>query len=186
MRDKDIILFVAFEVEKMKWSTHQLKKLQHKGLTLDEVIELSSLKEINHEIREVSPVHVRGRMDYSAEKITFQLHLTGTLILPCSRSLVDVEFPFDIQTTETFYTSSNEMIDGADDYHLLAGDVLDLIPVIEDNILTEIPIQIFSDKPVTEEMSQGQGWEVIAETEVKEKLDPRLAELAKFFDKDKE
>ncbi len=186
MIDKDIILFVAFEVKKMKWSVHQLQKLQHKGLNLDEVIDLSSLRERNHEIRAVSPVHVDGRMDYSAAKITFHLHLTGTLILPCSRTLADVEFPFDIRTIETFYRSPDEDMYDAEEYHLLEGDVLDLLPVIEDNILTEIPIQIFSDEPVSEEMSHGQGWEVVAETEEQEKVDPRLADLAKFFDKDKQ
>src|SRR5699024_2638366 len=119
---------------------YQLRKLQHKEILLDEMIDMSLLKERNKEIRLVSPVHVTGRIDYSPTRIVCSLQITGTLTLPCSRTLVDVVFPFDIHTIETFLPSS-EALDDTEECHLLEGEVLDLFPVIEDNILIEIPMQ---------------------------------------------
>ncbi|MNG37517.1 hypothetical protein D3C84_1248960 [compost metagenome] len=52
-----------------------------------------------------------------------------------------------------------------------------------ENIILEIPIQIFSDEASTEAPMKGQDWQVITEKEQTEKVDPRLAGLAKFFDK---
>ena len=45
----------------MKWSIHQLNKLRNKGLTLDEMVDVSELKEVEKDIREINPVHVTGR-----------------------------------------------------------------------------------------------------------------------------
>ena len=47
----------------MKWSIHQLNKLRNKGLTLDEMVDVSELKEVEKDIREINPVHVTGRVD---------------------------------------------------------------------------------------------------------------------------
>jgi uncharacterized protein len=169
----------------MKWSIHQLQKLQHKGLTLDETIDMSGLKEHNREIIDVSPVHVKGRVDFSSSQIVFHLHVTGSLVLPCSRTLVEIQFPFDIQTTETFLLNA-DWLDGDGDFHTLEGDTLDLLPILEENILVEIPMQVFAED-VAEDAprapSKGQDWQVIEEVEKTEKVDPRLASLAKFFDK---
>jgi uncharacterized protein len=170
----------------VEWHVHQLKKYQHKPLTIDETVELSELKKINHEIRDVSPVHVTGKVDVSSDKATFHLHVTGTLVLPCSRTLVDVEFPFDITTTEHFLLQPVEF-EGDEDLHEPQGEVIDLIPVIERNILVEIPMQIFAENPNKEQSApqSGKDWQVITELEKEEKVDPRLAGLAKFFENDK-
>ena len=49
----------------MKWSIHQLNKLRNKGLTLDEMVDVSELKEVEKDIREINPVHVTGRVDFA-------------------------------------------------------------------------------------------------------------------------
>jgi uncharacterized protein len=168
----------------MKWSIHQLQKYRHKGLTLDEMADVSELKKMNTDIREISPVHVQGRVDFGSDKVTFHLHITGTMVLPCSRTLVDVPFPFDIHTTEVFLLAKSEY-EGDEDFHYLEGEVLDLLPVIKENILLEIPLQVFSEEaePADGAPTKGQDWQVISEKEKTEKIDPRLAGLAKFFDK---
>ncbi|MFZ3588037.1 YceD family protein [Bacillus sp. DJP31] len=169
----------------MKWHVHQLSKYQNKPLTIDEMVDLSELKKRNHEIRDVSPVHVTGKVDVSSDKATFQLHLTGKLVLPCSRTLVDVDLPFDITTTEHFMLKPTEFA-GDEDFYQPQGEVIDLLPVIEENILLEIPLQIFAENPNKEESApqSGKDWQVITELENKEKVDPRLAGLANFFTKD--
>lgn len=170
----------------MKWHVHQLKKYQHRPLILDELVEVSELKKMNHEIRDVSPVKVTGKVDVSSDKATFHLHLAGTLVLPCSRTLVDVEFPFDITTTEHFLLQPSDF-EVDQDLHEPQGEVIDLLPVIEENILLEIPMQIFAENPDEKKSApqSGKDWKVISELDKEEKVDPRLAGLANFFEKDK-
>ncbi|MFD3448030.1 YceD family protein [Microbacteriaceae bacterium 4G12] len=168
----------------MKWSINQLNKYRASGLTLDEVVDVSELKEMNEDIRDISPVHVTGRADLGANKFTFHLHIQGAMVLPCSRTLVDVTFPFEIETTEVFLASKQEY-EADTDVHYLQGEVLDLLPVIKENIILEIPMQIFSESASGGTPMQGQDWQVVTEQEKAEKVDPRLAGLAKFFDKQK-
>lgn len=169
----------------MKWHVHQLNKYRHKPFTIDEMVDVNELKKSNHEIRDVHPVHVTGKVDVSSDRATFQLHLTGKLVLPCSRTLVDVDLPFDITTTEYFLLQPSEFA-GDGDFYEPQDDVIDLLPVIAENILLEIPMQIFAENPNKEESApqSGKDWHVITEDENKEKVDPRLAGLADFFKKD--
>ncbi|MBO9130278.1 DUF177 domain-containing protein [Bacillus sp. 165] len=168
----------------MKWSIHQLQKYRNKGLTFDEMVDVSELKEENTDIREISPVHLQGRADFTSDYITFHLHITGTMVLPCSRSLVDVPLPFDVHTKEVFLLEHTEY-EGDEDFRYLEGEVLDLLPVIKENIILEIPLQVFSEEaePAGGAPTKGQDWQVISEKDQAEKIDPRLAGLAKFFDK---
>ncbi|MDG4655821.1 DUF177 domain-containing protein [Ectobacillus antri] len=165
----------------MKWSIHQLNKYRSKGLTFDETVQFDDLQDWP-EVRDLSPVKVSGKADLGASKYTFHLRIQGTMILPCSRTLVDVPLPFDIQTTEVFL-ASEEAYEADANIHYLQGEVLDLLPVIKENILLEIPMQIFSEAASDGAPTQGQGWQVISEDEKTEKIDPRLEVLAKFFDK---
>ncbi len=169
----------------MKWHVHQLNKYQHKPFAIDEMVDVKDLKKSNHEIRNVSPVHVTGTVNVSSDRATFQLQLTGKLVLPCSRTLVDVDLPFEITTTEYFMLKPTEF-EGDEDFYEPQEDVIDLLPVIEENILLEIPMQIFAENPNKEESApqSGKDWQVITELENKEKVDPRLAGLANFFKKD--
>jgi len=168
----------------MKWSIHQLQKLRNKGLLLDEIVDLNHLNERNPEIREVSPLHVTGRVDFGTNRYTFHLTITGYLILPCHRTLVDVKYPLSITTTETFFTTT-EWDSEDENVHILEDDVLDLTPVLEELILLEIPLQLFAEDVEGQETAptSGRDWEVKEYVEKEQKIDPRLAGLAKFFDR---
>ena len=171
----------------MKWSISQLNQLQNKGLFLDETVDVSDLKELETSIREISPVHVSGRTDLSSTKVTFHLTISGMMILPCSRTLVDVNYPFEIMTTETFLFNQTSDFETDEEFHQVQGDIIDLIPVIKENILLDIPIQIFSNNTNAEDAApqSGQDWQVISEENKKSQIDPRLAGLAKFFEEKK-
>lgn len=170
----------------MKWSVHQLHQLQTKGLAIDETVDVSDLKQIDKMIRDISPVHVEGRADIGVTKFTFHLTIEGTMVLPCSRTLVDVSYPFTIHTTETFFLNDYD-VNPDEDTHLVQGDSIDLLPIVKELVLLEIPLQVFAEGDNVQGAPQsGVGWEVITEEQVKNKIDPRLASLAKFFDKKEE
>ncbi|KEZ49976.1 MULTISPECIES: YceD family protein [Metabacillus] len=169
----------------MKWSINELNKLQNKGLQIDETIQLTDMRGALSEVRDISPVKVTGRADLGSSKAVFHLTLSGTLILPCARTLVDVPFPFEIHTTETFLLKPNADFEMEEDVHHVQEDIVDLIPVIKENILLEVPMQVFSDSVEENDQAapqEGKDWKVISEEENKNKIDPRLAGLSKFFD----
>ncbi len=94
-------------------------------------------------------------------------------------SLVDVTLPFDIKTTEVFQTSQEEFETEAE-IHCLEGEVLDL-PVIKENILLEIPMQIFSDDVSGGAPTQGQDWQVISEEDKEKPVDQDWQDLQSFL-----
>ena len=172
----------------MKWTISQLQKIRDKHLQIDEIVDVTDIKERDPQIRDVSPIKVTGRADIGSTKVTFHLHLSGKFILPCSRTLVDVNYPIDIETTETFLFKVAGIEYDGDDVTIVEGDVVDLLPVIKENLLLEIPMQVFCEDVNSEEAApqSGNDWTVISEEENKQKVDPRFAKLADFFENNKE
>lgn len=174
----------------MKWTIPQLKK--QRDFQFDEVIDLSEIKQQDEQIREISPVHVSGYLVISGDTFTFPLRIKGVMTLPCSRTLQDVEFPFDIEAKEIFrldyddelFSSQDEESD--DDIHLIKGDVIDLKPYIKERIILEIPLQIFSETADEEMLRSGKDWEYVTEVNKSNQIDPRLAKLSQFFNKNDE
>jgi uncharacterized protein len=171
-------------VKVVKWSISQLHKLQSKGLTIDEMVNVNDLESANNDIRKISLVHVVGHADIHSSEVIFQLTISGTMVLPCSRTLVDVEYPFCIHTTELFIEHDSEYKTD-EDAHFVEAEMIDLLPIIQENILLEIPIQIYytgEEKIEGAAPQSGNDWEVIHEKPNEKRIDPRLASLAKFFE----
>ena len=173
----------------MKWSIHQLSKYRQSGMPIDAYVQLDEVKDRNHEIREISPVHLKGQCTFGASQMTCQLTMTATLTLPCARTWEDVEYPIEVDVVEVFsWIDPEKRVDEDGDIHWVDGDVIDLQPVLEDIILLEIPMQVFKEN--TEgQMQGGKNWSYLTEDDIarqaeedEPKLDPRLAALAKYFD----
>ncbi|MGL4820153.1 MAG: YceD family protein [Bacilli bacterium] len=166
----------------MKWSIFQLKKHAHSLFPFQENLELSGILERNADIRKVEKCHVSGTIDTTATKITVDIHIVAELILVSSRTLEDVPFHVNIKTQETFLLDSTLQVE--DEVEVLEGETLHLTPLVEELILLEIPMQIYASD-TEEALQSGNGWEVIQEVEVEEKLDPRFQKLANLFKEEK-
>ncbi|WP_458414001.1 YceD family protein [Schinkia sp. CFF1] len=171
----------------MKWYINQFNQFRNKGIIVDEMVDVSELEKTS-DIRRIPPVHVKGHGDFGSNKITFTLTIEGTMILPCSRTLKDATHSFTIETTET-YLLSPEGYGQPDEenLHQVEGEVLDLMPMIKENILLEIPLQIYCDDPSLEggAPQSGKGWQVVSENEQKDRIDPRFLALKDFFNDNK-
>jgi len=170
-------------VIQLKWTLNQLQKYRNKDFIIDEIIRVDEIKEVDPTIREVSPMHLTGRGDIDSTKVTFHLKIEGYLILPCSRTLVDVKLPINVDTTETFLLQGS-VYETEEETYQVKGDVIDLMPVIREILLLEVPMQVFCEDVDSDEAApqSGKDWEVVSEEEQSKKIDPRLAGLAKFFD----
>lgn len=176
----------------MKWSIIQLQKHRDRGLEIDEKVDLTELTTLDNDIRRISPVHVTGRADIRHDQIVFQVKAMGEMIVPCSRTLVDVPYPFEIPLTERFLLKPEEgEFYETEDVHLPEGNVIDLRPILEEAIILEVPMQIFSEEADKYVVKSGNNWAFYEDEEElpeKEKpaVDPRLAELQNFFSSDDE
>ncbi|WP_163655783.1 DUF177 domain-containing protein [Listeria sp. PSOL-1] len=177
----------------MKWSLSQLKKSADDRLKIDEMVDLKSfLQKSNKDVRDASLVHVVGEQRIKNNEVTADFTLSGTWTLPCARTLVDVVYPYEIFAHETFVQKKEQLMD--ESWHLIEQDRIDLLPVIEELLLVEIPMQVFSEEALNEkDLPKGNDWELkteeenLAERKKNEpKVDPRLANLADFFNKDQD
>ncbi|MDW0109327.1 YceD family protein [Sporosarcina aquimarina] len=175
----------------MKWSIHQLRKFRQGAMPLDEVVDLGSVRERNSEIRAISPVRLTGSCTVGSKKVSFHFHLEGSMTLPCARTWEDVHFPFSIETDEQF-SWDEEVLAQDDEIHPIVGDTIDPMPVFEELILLEVPLQVYCDDADTVTEASGTGWSYTTDEVYNEKLteeqdkktDPRLAGLARFFESD--
>nr|WP_295971529.1 YceD family protein [uncultured Bacillus sp.] len=166
----------------MKWTTSQLQRYQNKEFLIDEIVNADEIMETDQTIRFVSPMHITGHADIGSNRVTFHLSIIGYLILPCSRTLVDVKYPINVETTETFLLDGFSY-ESEEEVHKVKGDVIDMMPIIQEILLLEVPMQVFCENSSEEGAPQsGKDWEVIQEQDKKDKIDPRLAGLAKFFE----
>lgn len=127
---------------------------------------------IGTDIRRISPIKVSGYMRNNEEEYQLDISVTGTMILPCARTLKDVEYPFDIQI--------NEVIGENDDNSLeIIQNRLEIFPIIWQYILVDVPLRVLHPD-AKEESIQGNGWRLITEDDKKEVIDPRLMALSEF------
>ncbi|WP_050181539.1 YceD family protein [Domibacillus robiginosus] len=176
----------------MKWSIIQLQKYRERGLEIDETVDVTELTTLDNDIRRISPVHVTGRADIRHDQIVFHVKATGEMIVPCSRTLVDVPYSFEIPLTERFLLKPEEGESyEEEDVHFPEGNVIDFRPILEEAIILEVPMQIFSEEADEHVVHSGKDWAFFEEEEElpekkKPAVDPRLAGLQNFFSSDDE
>ena len=158
-----------------------LTKLQNRKeneLIFNEVISLDEELYKETDIRSLSPLDVSINIhrvtdsDYSMD-----LNIKGTMILPCSVTLKDVNYPFEVKTE--LKVSNNDEND--EEYVKIMQNNIDIIPIIWQNIILEVPLKVISPDVKAENL-QGDGWKFITEEKVEEKdIDPRLEKLKEFL-----
>ncbi|PAV29899.1 hypothetical protein CIL05_08450 [Virgibacillus profundi] len=169
----------------MKFALAQIRKNAfNKPYSFSEKVDVSELETMNNDIREIKPVQVHGKYFVQGEEIIFSITISGEMILPCARTLVDVPYLFEINADEVFSTSPYYgEAEEENEIHPVIGEVLDLFPYIKENILLEIPFRVFSEEAKTSDQApvKGQGWEFISEETNEKTIDPRLKKLESFF-----
>lgn len=148
--------------------------------TFDELVDVSELELLNNDIRKIGSVQVKGTCIVDGDELIFSYTIDGTMILPCARTLVDVDYPFSFQVMDVFTTATETSRE--DIVYQITEDILDLKPHIIENIIIGTPYRVFSDEKVLE---KGEGWSYFTEEELSEqrknKVDPRLAKLKGLF-----
>lgn len=116
------------------------------------------------DIKDISPVKLNGYLYLDElDNLSINLNVKCDLTLISSVSLEDVNYPIDIDITELEFDDENKKTTNS----------IDLIPIIWQNILIEIPIRV-TDSSKDENISD--------KYIKKEEIDERLSKLKDFLD----
>ena len=114
-------------------------------------------------ILDMDEVSVQGEIRNNQEESVLNITVKGKMILPCNLTLEPVDYPFSLEIEENL----NETIKNSQ-------KTIDILPIIWENILMEIPMKVISPK-AKDMKTKGDGWELI--TDSKEKGNNSLAKL---------
>ena len=112
----------------------------------------------NTDIRKLSPVEVSAdikRITDTSYKMS--LEIKGEMTLPCSITLNDVIYPFDIKTEVKLSNEDEE----DEEYVKIIQNSIDILPIIWQNIALEIPLKVVSDD-VSDTPTSGDGWKLVS------------------------
>ena len=133
---------------KVKIDISKLLYNQVKEIEINESVEINSSYYQNTSIVSLKPVTLFGSISKNYEdKIVLQLSLKGIMILKDSRTLDDVSYEY-----------SSEINTLIDENMEIKQNMLDIEPILWENIILEVPIRIVSNEnPMN---IKGEGWEV--------------------------
>lgn len=120
----------------MKWSSEQLLKMAHQGLTFSETVDYSSLLTGKDDILAISPAKIEGEYTFEDPDYIFDLTISVTLTMACSKTLKPVEVPLHFEVTEAFSHFPG------DDRRLIEQNTVDLYPIVWSNIYLEKPLKV--------------------------------------------
>lgn len=116
-------------------------------------------------------IHVNGFITKSTlEGFDIQIQVDGVMELPCSITLKPVSVPFSIEIEGNL----DELLEEIEENHKKIENSIDLLPIIWENILMEIPMKVTSPDAYSTKV-EGNGWKFVTEEE--EEINPALAKL---------
>ena len=127
----------------------------------------------NTDIRRISPVKVNGYISNNNEEYELNITISGTMILPCARTLKDIEYPFSSEIDEVIGENDDDSLE-------INQNRLDIFPIVWQNILVDVPLRVLAPD-AKEESLEGDGWRLITEDTNEEAIDPRLAKLKDYI-----
>lgn len=130
-----------------------LRKLYGFGsINIDEELEIPKEYYQKTSVKSMEMVKVSGKIFINYEdNIELDLNLKSSFIIPCAITLEDVHIPFDINIDEEIQENT-----------LKDQFSLDLLDVLWENIVLEIPIRVVKEGAKLKSQ-KGNGWEIITE-----------------------
>lgn len=111
-------------------------------------------KYYNEEIKDIKDLSVEGTIvDNDTNEYEINLHIKGTLILASSINGSDVPENIDVEYSD--------FIENLVENYKNGSNSLDILPIIWENILLEVPIRAVNEND-SFEVDHGNGWEIVS------------------------
>ena len=152
----------------MNFDLLRLKNGIDKRIIVDEVYSFSEEELKGTDVTKLDNVHINGEITLNAlGDVYLSLEVDGVMIIPCAVTLKPVEYPFNI-------IIEGDLAEISEENEEKFINSIDILPIIWENILMEIPSRVVS--PNAKDMkTSGDGWKMIDDEEVSE--NPELAKL---------
>ncbi len=141
-------------------------------IEINEEIKNNQEYSANTELIDLKNTTVKGAITKnSVDDIILDVTLEGTMVLPCSITLKPVDYNFNC----TISGNIEELSEEIEKNNKKSENSIDILPIIWENILMEMPIKVVSDD-LSDAKLEGDGWKLITEKE-NEYINPELAKL---------
>lgn len=111
------------------------------------------------EILELNDVKIYGTISKnSLNDYYLDLEISGIMVLPCAVTLKPVNHDFNIKISDNL----NELLSEIDKNIKKVENLLDIFPIVWENILMEVPMRVVSSD-VSDVPLEGNGWKFIKE-----------------------
>ena len=160
-----------FVGDDMEYNLLRLKNDLERFIPIEEEYSFSKEQLKGTDVISLDDMKVVGEITKDAiDNIYLNVDVSGTLVLPCAITLKPVDYPFNIKIEGNI----DELVEENEKSVKKDENTLDILPIIWENILMEIPIRVVGDKNQSLQM-EGDGWKLITEEE--KKLNPELQKL---------
>ena len=123
-----------------------------KVIEINETIVFSSSDLKNTSIKKLDKVYVTGTINkVSDESVDLKININTVMTLEDSVTLEEVNYPLNIDI--------NKIVGNVDDdseYYKILQNTLDILPIVWENIVLEVPLRIVSNERET--VIEGDGW----------------------------
>lgn len=163
-----------FVGDDMEYNLLRLKNDLERFIPIEKEYSFSKEQLKGTDVISLDDMKVVGEITKDAiDNIYLNVDVSGTLVLPCAITLKPVDYPFNIKIEGNI----DELVEENEKSVKKDENTLDILPIIWENILMEIPMRVVS-KGSEEELSnlEGNGWKVITEEDNGE-INPELAKL---------
>lgn len=148
----------------------RLKNNVDKVIDIDEDISFEGFDFSGTDLIDLRNVHVSGNITKdSMDDICLYLSVSGEMVLPCAITLEEVSHNFSFVIDDKLENILEEL---KNDKKI--ENTIDILPIIWENILMEIPMRVVSPNAKPEKL-KGEGWQFV--TEPKGNVNPELEKL---------
>ena len=161
----------------MKYDLVRLNNNIDKYISVSEVYSFTSDELSGTDLLKLDDVKINGEIfKNSLGNIELSLEVEGVMVMPCAITLKPVNYPFNIEISGEI----EELMENIEENSTNFQNSIDILPIIWENILMEIPMRVVSDEAENSDMTiEGEGWKFVTEEE--EKISP-LSELMDMLD----
>lgn len=156
----------------MEFNLLRLKNGLDKYIDIDLTYSFSKEELAGTDLLSLNNIKIKGEITKNAlDDIIINLKVDGVMELPCAITLKPVNHHFSFEINDSIDEIESEMQENIKKDE----NTLDILPIIWENILMEIPMRVVSPGSSLEN-AHGDGWKVITDEE-KDEINPELAKL---------
>lgn len=151
----------------------KLKNNIEKTVELDFNYTFSEEEIKNTDLLSLSDISIIGYLYKDAlDEVCISATIKGIMVLPCAITLKPVNHQFET----SFEGNLNEIVKEMDRNARNVENTIDILPIIWENILIEIPLRVVSEEAKNLEL-QGDGWRLVTKEEETKEVNGALAKL---------